>query len=254
VLNEVAVARRALGLVDLTRLGAAETAADMGSLCERAMTACGPVAAVCVWPQFVSQCRSALAGTGIRVAAVANFPDGGSDAEVAVLQTRTIVADGADEVDLVMAYHAWLEGRRDLSRKLIAHCKVACGPGVVLKVILETGVLATPEAVREASLDAIDSGADFIKTSTGKTSVSATPEAAAIMLRAIRDRGAEVGFKAAGGIRELAQAAEYLSLADEIMGRDWACPARFRFGASGLLDALLNVIEGCDENEPKDDY
>jgi deoxyribose-phosphate aldolase len=254
VLDEVAVAHRALGLIDLTRLGPLEQAADMDALCERAVTAHGSVAAVCVWPQFVGQCRKALAGTGIRVAAVANFPDGGSDVEAAALQTRAIVADGADEVDLVMAYHAWLAGQRALSCDLITHCKAACGPAVELKVILETGVLATPEAVREASLDAIDSGADFIKTSTGKTPVSATPEAAAIMLKAIRDRGAEVGFKAAGGIRELSQAAEYLSLADEIMGRDWVCSERFRFGASGLLDSLLSVIEGCDGHDTTDDY
>ena len=254
MLDEMVAARRALGLVDLTSLGEVEQAADMDALCKRAVTVHGPVAAVCVWPQFVNRCRRALAGSGIRVAAVANFPGGGSDAEWAALQTRAIVADGADEVDLVMPYQAWLAGRRDLARDLITRCKAVCGPGVALKVILETGVLATPEAIREASLDAIDSGADFIKTSTGKTPISATPEAAAIMLKAIRDRGARVGFKAAGGIRDLAQAAEYLSLADDIMGRDWVRPEHFRFGASGLLDALLNSVEGGGGHVASDGY
>lgn len=251
---EIAIARRALGLLDLTQLGESDRAADADALCRRAVTPHGQVAAVCVWPRFVAQCRTALADTGIRVAAVANFPAGALDAAGAESETRRIVDSGADEVDLVMPYAAWIAGRHEAAADLIARCKVACGAGARLKVILETGVLGTPGAIREASLDAIRAGADFIKTSTGKTDVSATPEAAGVMLKAIRDSGGRVGFKASGGIRDVRQAADYLALADEIMGPDWAGPGRFRFGASGLLDALLAVIEGRGTNPSRGGY
>jgi len=251
---EIATARRALGLLDLTQLGESDQAADADALCRRAVTPHGHVAAVCVWPRFVARCQVALADSGVRVAAVANFPAGILGVAAAESETRGIVDGGADEVDLVMPYRAWMAGQREAARDLIACCKAACGARVGLKVILETGVLGTPEAIREASLDAIRAGADFIKTSTGKTDVSATPEAAGVMLKAIRESGAGVGFKASGGIRNVLQADDYLALADDIMGSDWAGPGRFRFGASGLLESLIAVIEGRAANQPRGGY
>ncbi len=237
-----AVAARALGLLDLTSLNDDDDEAVVDALCERARTAFGPVAAVCIWPRFVAQAKDLLHGSGIKVAAVANFPAGGDDIAAALSDTREIVQAGGDEVDLVMPYTQWLAGERDLAKRMISDCKQACGDKARLKVILETGRLGGAETIYEASSEAIAAGADMIKTSTGKIEVSATLEAAEAMLRAIKDSGRDVGFKAAGGIRDTAAAGEYLALADRIMGPDWADPWRFRFGASGLLNDLLAVL------------
>lgn len=237
-----AVAARALGLLDLTSLNDDDDAAVVDALCARARTAFGPVAAVCIWPRFVAQAKEHLHGSGIKVAAVANFPAGGDDLARALQDTREIVGQGGDEVDLVMPYHRWLAGDRDVAKDMIASIKQACGDKARLKVILETGKLGDRQHIYDASRDAIDAGADMIKTSTGKIAVSATLEAAEAMLIAIKESGRDVGFKAAGGIRDTAGAGQYLALADLIMGADWADPWRFRFGASGLLNDLLAVL------------
>lgn len=238
-MKEADIARRALPLLDLTSLNDDDDDAAIDRLCARATGRHGRVAAVCVWPRFIGRCREALAGSGVRIAAVANFPEGALDAASAVAEVQAAAAAGADEVDLVWPYAAWLDGRRAVAGDLVAACKAACGPERTLKVILETGRLRSPGNIAAASRDAIAAGADFIKTSTGKTEVSATLEAAEIMLSAIEQSGRPVGFKAAGGIRTTAQAGAYLALADRIMGPDWATPETFRFGASGLLDDLL---------------
>lgn len=241
-----ALAERALRLLDLTSLGEKDDDAAVAALCNRALAAPAPVAAVCIWPRFVTLARGLLEHSGVRVAAVANFPAGGDDIAAAVAETEDIVNNGADEVDLVMPYTRWLGGDRTVARDMIAACKRACGEHVLLKVILETGRLGSRDAIYAASRDAIAAGADFIKTSTGKVEVSATLEAAEAMLQAIKDSGPQtirdVGFKAAGGIRDTETAGQYLDLADRVMGTGWAGPRHFRFGASGLLDDLLAVL------------
>ncbi len=237
-----ATAERAIRLLDLTSLGDKDDAGTVSALCSRALAAPGPVAAVCIWPRFVTEARGLLEHSPIRVAAVANFPAGGDDIEAAVKETEDIVNNGAEEVDLVMPYRRWLAGDTAVAREMIAACKEMCGRHVLLKVILETGYLQDAAKIYDASRDAIEAGADFIKTSTGKVEVSATLEAAEAMLRAIKDSGSDVGFKAAGGIRDTATAGQYLALADHMMGPDWAGPRRFRFGASGLLDDLLAAL------------
>jgi deoxyribose-phosphate aldolase len=236
------VAARAIRLLDLTSLNDSDDAAAVSALCSRALAAPGPVAAVCIWPRFITEARGLLEHSGIRVAAVANFPGGGDDIAAAVRETEDIVNNGADEVDLVMPYTRWLGGDVTVARDMIAACKAACGARVLLKVILETGDLRAPAKIHDAAADAIAAGADFVKTSTGKIAVSATLEAAEAMLRAIKESGQDVGFKAAGGIRDTAAAADYLALADRIMGANWADPRHFRFGASGLLDDLLKQL------------
>jgi deoxyribose-phosphate aldolase len=236
------IAGRALPLLDLTSLNDGDDDAAVAALCQRAVTPAGAVAAVCIWPRFITLARGLLEHSGVRVAAVANFPDGGDDLAAALRDTRDIVNQGGDEVDLVMPYTRWLAGETEPMSEMIAACKAACGSGVLLKVILETGRFEDTEQIYAASRDAIEAGADFIKTSTGKVAVSATPEAAEAMLRAIRDSGRDVGFKAAGGIRDTQTAGDYLALADRIMGPDWADPWHFRFGASGLLDDLLKQL------------
>ncbi|MEQ8331660.1 deoxyribose-phosphate aldolase [Nisaea sp.] len=235
-------AGRALSMLDLTSLGDDDTPASVGAMLKRAVTPAGPVAAVCVWPAFVAQAKSALAGTTVRVATVSNFPQGRPDVAGAVATTKQAVGDGADEVDVVWPYDSWLNGNSAIAGDLVAACKDACGSTAHLKVILETGRLQTATAIAGSSRDAIAAGADFIKTSTGKTPVSATLEAAHIMLDAIRESGKPVGLKPSGGIRTTEQALAYLRLADNIMGPGWATPETFRFGASSLLDALLKTL------------
>jgi deoxyribose-phosphate aldolase len=229
--------------MDLTSLGDNDVEDGVRALCRRATGPHGRVAAICVWPRFIGVCREELAGTGVPVAVVANFPDGGVDIGRAIAEIEAAVADGADEIDVVWPWTAWLDGNRQPALDLLAASRTASGKAV-LKVILETGKLQVPSVIDAASRAAIDAGADFIKTSTGKVDVNATPEAAEIMLRAIADTGANCGFKAAGGIRTVANAAIYFQLADRIMGPDWATPAKFRIGASGLLDDCLAILEG----------
>ena len=172
-----------------------------------------------------------------------NFPAGDEDIERVVEDTREALRDGAHEIDLVFPWRAYLRGEATLARDMIAAVAGLITKGRLLKVILETGSLAEDNVIAGASRLAIEAGAQFIKTSTGKTAISATPQAARIMLSAIRDSGRPVGFKASGGIRTLADAQTYLDIADEVMGPDWAGPATFRIGASGLLDALLETLK-----------
>ena len=239
-----ATARRALGLLDLTDLSETCSQLAIDKLCHRAVTPHGKVAAICIWPQYIRHAAGLLKGSGVKIATVINFPKGGTDIDRALEDTHEALRDGADEIDLVMPYHAFLQGDEAALRDMVSAIADATAPRHVLKVILETGALSRPELILRASQLAIAAGANFIKTSTGKIPVSATPEAAKIMLHAIKASGQPVGFKAAGGVRSVEDAALYLGLADEIMGPGWASPATFRFGASGLLDALLAILTG----------
>ncbi|MBO9423507.1 deoxyribose-phosphate aldolase [Labrenzia sp. R4_1] len=247
----IETAKRALGLVDLTNLNDDCTAEDITALTNRTVTPHGAVAAVCVWPRFVAQAVKELAGTGVKVATVVNFPAGGEDTQAVVAETRQAIADGADEIDLVMPYRTFVEGRKGFAEEQIIQVKAAIPEPAILKVILETGEIKDPLLIHAASNIAITAGADFIKTSTGKVAVNATLEAAEIMLTAIeearRDNAERViGFKPAGGIKTASDAAAYLALADKIMGHNWVSASTFRFGASGLLDALTATIDGKD--------
>ncbi len=242
---EAGLARRAVALLDLTSLGDDDTGDSVAALCARAVTPVGPVAAVCVWPRFVTTARTALQGTSVKVAAVINFPSGEDDALRVAEDTRAAIEAGADEIDVVLPYRAFIEGARALPLKVLHACREACGEAVIMKVILESGVFPDPDLLAWAGRDAIAAGADFLKTSTGKITPGTTLEAAALLLHTIGQTGRSVGFKASGGIRGAATAAAYLHLADTLMGPGWASPRCFRFGASGLLDALL---EG--ENAP----
>ena len=236
-MTDFAIAKRARPLLDLTDLSDACTPNAIEALCARARGGAAPVAAICVWPRFVAGAKRILAGGPVRVATVANFPHGGPDAEAAAEEARAALADGADEVDVVIPYRALLAGGEAAAAGLLSAVRRATD-GATLKVILETGALREPAPIATACRIALEAGADFLKTSTGKSPVSATPEAAEIMLGAIRDAGRPVGLKPSGGIRTLGEAARYLDLADRIMGPDWVSPRTFRIGASGLLDAI----------------
>jgi deoxyribose-phosphate aldolase len=239
-----AVATKALSLLDLTNLKDDCTPEQIVALCSKAQTAYGPTAAICIWPRFVMQARTLLGpDSPIRIATVVNFPSGAMKIEDVLAETRDAVADGADDIDLVIPYRALMSGDDKAVTDMVTAVKAACG-NAILKTILETGELKDVALIRKAADLAIAAGADFVKTSTGKVSVNATLEATDIMLQSIRDSRKKVGFKPAGGISTVADAALYLRLADTIMGEDWVMPSTFRFGASGLLDDILAVLSG----------
>lgn len=231
-------ARRAIGLLDLTSLTGEEDDAAIDALCAKAVTPAGPVAAVCVYGAKVARVRSQLAPGPIRIAAVANFPEGDADPERARRESAAAVEAGADEIDVVLPWRAWLEGNHVGALAVVEAARFEAS---VLKVILETGALEDPAIIAAAARAALEAGADFVKTSTGKRSPGATTQAALPMLEAIRDHGSG-GFKASGGVRTAAQAGEYLAIADAVLGEGWATPQTFRIGASTLLDDLLEVL------------
>lgn len=236
-----AEARRAIALLDLTSLNDADDDAAALTLCRRAVTPFGPVAAVCLWPRFVGLARGALAGTGVKIATVVNFPHGEDAPDRIAAATRAAVADGADEIDVVAPWRRFLAGDAASFTQALAACRAACGEGVRLKVILESGAFDDAGALRAAADLALAVGADFLKTSTGKREPGATPDAMDVFYDAILAAGVRAGVKASGGVRTAEQALAYLAQADARMGPDWATAATFRFGASALLDALLAV-------------
>jgi deoxyribose-phosphate aldolase len=243
-LPDAQTARRALRCLDLTDLTETCTDQSIDALCRKALDPRGPVAAVCVWPQFVGRAREALRGSPVRIATVVNFPAGGEDVSRITDDVQEALSDGANEIDLVLPYGAVRRGDRAVAAEMVEAVRDMIDQDRLLKVILETGELKDPALIGAASRIAIEAGADFIKTSTGKTPVSATPEAAGIMLEAIKASGRPVGLKPSGGIRTVADAGLYLDLADRVMGPGWATPRTFRIGASSVYDALVAAVEG----------
>ena len=236
------LATRLLSLLDLTSLGEHDTLAQIEALCVSARDAPVLPAALCIYPEHITSARRCLLGTVVKVATVVNFPDGASDPLRVERETRRALAAGADEIDLVLPWRSLLRGEVAAAESVVRACRAVCGDGVVLKLILETGELGTPERIRQACAIGLDAGVDFLKTSTGKVPVNATPMAAAVMLDAIAAAGGRCGFKAAGGIRTLADAKVYLELAEARLGTDWIDPAHFRIGASALFAELTAIL------------
>jgi deoxyribose-phosphate aldolase len=242
----------ALSMVDLTTLEGADTPGKVRQLCRKGILPdpsdpdLPRVAAICVYPSMVATAHEALKGSGIELASVATaFPSGQSPLELRVAEVRACVDAGATEIDMVINRGAFLSGRYDEVANEIKCFKEACGDAH-LKVILETGELGTLDRVRKASDLAMESGADFIKTSTGKISPAATMEVTLVMLEAIRDyywrTGIRIGMKPAGGIRTAKQACHYLVMLRETLGKEWLTPKLFRFGASSLANDILMQI------------
>lgn len=240
-------ARRAISLVDLTNLTDDCDEAAVAALCGRARRF--GTAAVCVWPDFVASATNALAGTDVQIATVVNFPTGGERIFSVVGQTERALADGATEIDLVLPYRALVAGGADHAAEMVRAVRRVSVGRARLKVILETGELPDLHTIRSAAELAIAEGADFIKTSTGKTAVSATPDAVTTMLQVIAASDRTVGIKPSGGISSADDAQRYIGLAENAMGADWVGPTTFRFGASSLLTALLDAA-GVDGDEP----
>ena len=206
------------------------------------------VASICVYPAFVETVGVAAADSAMRITAVsAGFPASQTFIEVKALETAMAVENGADEIDVVLNVGKMLTGAYDEAANEIEVLRAET-EDIILKVIIESGALKTPDLIRKASLLSMFAGADFVKTSTGKIDVAATPEAAVVMCHAIRDyyekTGRKVGFKAAGGVRTAEDAALYYTIVEEILGAEWLTTALFRIGASSAANNLLTAIEG----------
>jgi deoxyribose-phosphate aldolase len=241
--------RLAVSMLDLTTLEGADTPGKIRHLCAKAvcpaptMPEIPSCAAVCVYPSLAGVAHETLEGTGVRTASVATaFPSGQASLEVKLRDTEDALAAGADEIDMVISREAFLAGEDTRVMEEIVRVKDACGDAH-LKVILETAELGSYEHVRHASLLAMEAGADFIKTSTGKAASGATPGVTLVMLEAIRDymerTGRPVGMKAAGGVSTSKAALHRLVLVKETLGDEWLSAERFRIGASSLLNDLL---------------
>lgn len=237
--------KKVLSCIDNTTLNATDSEPSVEAFCRHTMEM-GGVAAVCVYPRFVPVAASVLAGSGIKVASVAGaFPHGQLPLGLKVDEVRYVVEQGTDEVDIVINRGLLLAGEGNAVRDEVAAMKEAC-QGRTLKVILETGEIPSPTLIRRASELAIEGGADFIKTSTGKIATGATLEAAEVMLEVIANYvkiyKKTVGFKAAGGIREPEEALNYVLLAKKIVGEDYVNNHTFRIGASRLTDKLFSLL------------
>jgi deoxyribose-phosphate aldolase len=256
--TKVAGIKLAIACMDLTSLEGKDSEGRVRSLCAKALHPAPHlpdvphVAAVCLYPNLVAIAKELLRGTGVKVAAVSTaFPSGLSSMEVKLADTAEAIVNGADEIDMVIDRGAFLSGHyRQVYDEIGAVKKVCTSTGsapVHLKVILETGELGSYDNVRRASDLALEAGADFIKTSTGKVGTNATFPVAVTMCEAIRDyarrTGRRAGLKVAGGVRTTKQAMTYLVIIKETLGESWLTPDLFRIGASSLLDDLLMQYE-----------
>ena len=252
--SKIAGLKLAISMIDLTTLEGKDTKGKVQQLCYKAMHPYDAikdipiVAAVCVYPAYVSTAKKELQGSDIKVASVATaFPSGQSNLKVKLSDTKFAVAQGADEIDMVISRGKFLSGDYQYVFDEIASVKEACGDAH-LKVILETGELDTLDNVRKASELAIYAGADFIKTSTGKIQPAATMQVTYVMLDAIKDyylkTGKMIGMKPAGGISNSKLALQYLVMLNEVLGEKWMNKNYFRFGASSLLnDILMQLVK-----------
>ena len=209
------------------------------------------VATICVYPCFAKTVHDTLEVDGVEIACVSgSFPSSQALIEVKVAETALAVKDGATEIDIVMPVGKFLSGDYETMCEDIQELKNTCGENVAMKVILETGCLKTASNIKKASILSMYSGADYIKTSTGKEKISATPEAAYVMCQAIKEyydeTGIQIGFKPAGGINSVMDAMIYYTIVKEVLGEKWLTNKWFRLGTSRLANLLLSEIEGTE--------
>jgi len=244
--------KQILSFVDLTTLSGDDTKEKVTALCNKALAlqqqygVGAHPAAICVYPPFASLVKKTLAGSGIQTACVAGaFPSGQAPLVAKIAEVKWTAEQGADEIDTVINRGLFLEGRYDEVKAELVAIKKACG-NAHLKVILETGELKTKENIRKAAQIAIEAGADFVKTSTGKSSPAATIEAVEVMAEVVKDHfsktGKKIGIKPAGGISTSDEAEQYVAVIRAILGDEWLTPALFRIGASRLVDNLVDQI------------
>ncbi len=241
-MDNVTAAKILLSCLDLTSLNNTDTEYTIEDLCQRAVTPYGKTAAVCIHSKFIALAKQSLSNSGVKVATVVNFPHGKNDIKKLEKEIEFARAKNVDEIDAVFPYHEFLAGNTDACQRFLKAFVKGC-EGITSKIILETGEFSNSTAIASASQMAIDSGVNFLKTSTGKTPVSATPEAANIMLETIAANNTKTGFKASGGIKDVMTAKQYLILAEQILGPSWIKPENFRIGASSLLKDILDTIK-----------
>lgn len=236
----------AVALMDLTSLNTSDTTKSIQALVDSINPTLGTPAAVCVYSDFVDDAKIALAArelNHVKVATVTNFPTGDAPLSDVINETLIAIERGADEIDLVIPYKKLIAGDAQTVLSYVSESKKACGSRAQLKVIIESGELKTDALITQATELAIEGGADFVKTSTGKVAVNATLESTKIMLTAIKKSNKRVGFKAAGGVKTVADASDYLALARAIMGDDYLQANTFRFGASSLLSDVYKILK-----------
>lgn len=232
-------------LMDLTALGDAEDERSIAALCSRAAGEGGHAAAVLVAPRFVPHAARFLADTGVRLASIINYPDGDARPMAVRSEAERVIGFGAEEIDLVFPYRAFLSGDAVAGPALVAAAKAACGPSVTLKVILETPAFKEADQLAEAARIAVREGADFLATSTGLFGRTTTLDATALLLDAVK--GADiyeerrVGVKPCGGIATVQQAIRFLALIDAGLGRHWLQPQTFRIAGDGLMRQILGT-------------
>ncbi len=253
--ENVDVYKFCLSAIDLTTLTCNDSVESVTDFAKRTVTFVEAypeipnVASICVYPSFVETVGLAIEGLPMRITSVGGgFPSSQTFLEVKMLEVAMAVENGADEVDIVLNVGKMLHGAYDEAAAEVEVIRAEMGADVVLKVIIESGALKTPDLIRKASLLSMAAGADFVKTSTGKIDVAATPEAAVVMCQAIKDfyetTGRKVGFKAAGGVRTPQDAALYYTIVEEILGKEWLTTDLFRIGASSAANNLLSAIVG----------
>ncbi|MGN0006726.1 MAG: deoxyribose-phosphate aldolase [Alistipes sp.] len=244
-----------LSAIDLTTLTCNDSVPSVTDFAKRTVTFSEKypdipnVASICVYPSFVETVGVAIDGTPMRITSVAGgFPSSQTFLEVKMLEVAMAVENGADEVDIVLNVGKMLTGAYDEAANEVEMIRSEMDKDIILKVIIESGALKTPELIRKASLLSMLAGADFVKTSTGKIDVAATPEAAVVMCQAIKDyyekTSRKVGFKAAGGVRTPEDAALYYTIVERILGKEWLTTDLFRIGASSAANNLLSAIVG----------
>ena len=253
--ENVEVYKFCLSAIDLTTLTCNDSVESVTEFAKKTVTFSEAypdvpnVASICVYPSFVETVGLAVDGTPMRITSVGGgFPASQTFLEVKMLEVAMAVENGADEVDIVLNVGKMLTGEYDEAANEVEMIRSEMDADVVLKVIIESGALKTPELIRKASLISMAAGADFIKTSTGKIDVAATPEAAVVMCQAIKDfydkTGTMVGFKAAGGVKTPQDAALYYTIVEQILGEQWLTTDLFRIGASSAANNLLSAIVG----------
>lgn len=241
-MRDAEMAKKLIGCLDLTSLNKNDNEASIIKLAKRAATPYGKVAAVCVFSRFIPVVQKELENTKIKIASVVNFPDGGTNFNSLREEIKKALGLGAVEIDAVFPYQNFLAGDEKTCHEFLDIVTKEVGKSHTSKIILETGEIKRSSLIAKASQICIEHGVNFIKTSTGKTEVSATVSAANTILETIEKTNSEVGFKASGGIKTFEEARKYFILSQMILGEDWPSPQHFRIGASSLLDDLIKTI------------
>jgi deoxyribose-phosphate aldolase len=250
--TDLDVCQFAISLIDNTSLNLDDTEEAITQLLNSSLSIEPHTASICIYPKFIKFAKSKY--PEFRVATVVNFPKGEDKEEDVIALTKQAVVDGADEIDMVVNYKSIIENKTKgliEAKKLIEAVRQVCPEPVLLKVIIESGELKTEDLIESTSNIAIEAGADFIKTSTGKVPINATIETAQIMIKCIKQFHYHypkstriIGFKPAGGVKTVEQTRQFLELAQSIMGDNWLSQRTFRFGASSLLKVLRSTISG----------